>query len=431
MDVLLINPPTCDQYDLASTKQLLAPAPPLGLGYLAAVLERAGYCTAIMDMTPDEITKEDLIQCITTAQPRIVGITTVMTNYNTALKVARLVKDVNEEIKVVMGGPHVSFLAQQTLEHPCVDFVIEGEGEESIVELTQSLLEGRPSLDEIKGLSFRQHGVYTYTGRRSFLKDLDAIPFPARDKLNLSKYLMPGTIITSRGCPSRCIFCAANKLYDGTCRFRSIDNILAELEILHREYHVKEFFIADDTFTVSRKRVMEFCDRLIAGNLGYSWTCESRVDTIDEALLTRMKESGCTKIQFGVESGVQQIVNRIHKGIQLEDVEKRVQSAANLGIQVICSFIIGHPDDTIETVEETIAFAKQLKSYSTELATVKNFFSLLTPLPGTYVYDNLEELGITLLSTNWDRYVFHTPVIRTRHLSERELYNLYLQALGA
>lgn len=431
MDVLLINPPTCEIGDLPITRQLAAPAPPLGLVYLAAMLDEAGYTVEIVDMIPEGMRKEDLLTIIKKDCPLLVGISTVMINYNNSLKIAKSIKEYNPEIKVVLGGPHVSFIPAQALLNPFVDFVIVGEGEDTLVELAGFLKHGTPELEAINGLCFHKNGAFTSNAKRALREDLDSLPFPARDKLVLKNYLMPGTIITSRGCPSKCIFCAANKLYEGTCRFRSISNIIEEMDTLCKTYGITEFFIADDTFTASRKRVLEFCEHMIKLKANYTWVCESRIDTIDEHLLQKMRKAGCIKIQFGVESGVQQILDKIRKGIKLEDVEERVKAAVGLGLNVICSFIIGHPDDTQETVRETIAFAKKLKSFSTNEATVKNFFSLLTPLPGTYVYENLADLGVTLLSTNWDRYVFHHPVIRTKNLSEQELFNLYLQALSA
>jgi len=436
LDVLLVAPPSvaAKPYDKDGGMTL-----PLGLGYLAAVLEQAGYNVELLDMAAEQARGADVTRIVRDRQPRVVGISTMVVTYKNGLRIAELVKAASPMTKVIVGGPQATFLVEETLACPAVDVLARYEGEETILELMRHFDGDGSALDQIRGIAFRVDGRICETGARHLIKDLDRLPFPARHLFKLDRYAKPGVLITARGCPSRCVFCAANTLYvDPPYRARAPRFIVDEIEEMVNRHGLNSFFIADDAFTLWPKRAIEICDLIIERRLAVQWTCEARVNTMTPVLARKMVEAGCIEVQYGVETGNPDIMQLIRKGISLEQVETVVNYSQAIGLDVICSFIIGFPWDTADTVRQTLDFALRLGRLGASAPNrggknrgrVVAMYSPLTPLPGTTIYQHAEALGIRFLTRDWDRFTFTVPVIETPHLSAVQVRQALYGGLG-
>lgn len=438
-DILLISPPSIAKLRRPPRQQQVSKdgyVPPLGLCYLAAVLERGGYHVDLIDMQAENLRGTDLAHWVRERRPRVVGIGTTVVTYKNGLRIAELVKEVSPTTPIIVGGPQATFLIEETLACPAVNILVRFEGEETIVELMHHFDGQGPALDQIRGIAFRDGGRIHQTEPRPLIADLDTLPFPARHLLKGSLYAKPGVLITARGCPSHCIFCAANTLYPHVhYRARAPQAVVDEIEDL-LSYGVGEFFIADDAFTLQSKRAIEICDLIMARGVKARWTCEARVTSMTPELVRKMHEAGCYLVQYGVETGNSDIMKLIRKGIRLTQVEEVVNFSQAAGLDVICSFIIGFPWDTQQTVRQTIDFARNLCRMGARepnlggpnRGLVNAMFAYLTPLPGTHLYDQADQLGIRLLSRDWDRYTMASPIIETRHLSADDMRDLYIEA---
>jgi len=439
-DALLIAPPPIAKLRQSVEQRAVSRSgyiPPLGLGYLAATLEREGYTVDLLDMQAEGVRGADLVRIVQERRPRLVGLTAMVVSYKNALRVAQLVKEASPTTHVVIGGPQATFLVEETLACPAVDVLVRHEGEETIVELMRHFAGDGISLDSIRGIAFRDGDQIYRTAHRPSLTNLDSLPFPARHLFKAHLYTKPGILITARGCPSHCVFCAANALYPDVCyRARSPQAVVDEIVELVEHFGVGEFFIADDVFTLQPKRAIEICEQIIRRGLKARWTCEARVNSMTPELIQKMREAGCYLVQYGVETGNPEIMGQIRKGITLDQVEEVVNFSQAAGMDVICSFIIGFPWDTRHTVEQTIAFARRLCRMGARepnlggsgRGLVNAMFAYLTPLPGTYLYNHADELGMRILSRDWDHFTMSAPIVETDHLSATEMRNLYVEA---
>jgi len=388
--------------------------PPLGLGYIASKLILDGFKVEIIDMAALDLSLNRLKREVEQREPKIVGITAETLTYKNALKAAKLVKEVDSRILTVLGGPHVTFLAEKALTNSQVDVVVRREGEITMSEVARRFLRGNGNLENIEGITYRKDGHIISNPERPLIEDLDSLPFPARELFPLDRYRVPGTLITSRGCPSKCIFCSAGAMYGGRYRVRSPESVASEVHHMIEKFNFDKFFIADDTFTVFRDRTRKICRSI--SDLNVQWFCESRVNTVNKEILKEMAESGCRVIQYGVESGSQKILNSIRKGITVEQVRKAVKWSVEVGIIPVCSFMVPHPEDTLETIEETRKFMEELKSLGALVV-----ISLTTPFPGTYLYDHAKELGLKFILEDTDRYDMATPVFTTKNLTLEQI----------
>ncbi|TEB05787.1 Ribosomal protein S12 methylthiotransferase RimO [Pelotomaculum schinkii] len=435
-DVVLVNPIIPSWYtevlEVHPEKDWLKPpvgSPPLGLLYIAAYLVSRGYKVKVLDIMRKKIKKSEFIGFLEQEQPKIVGLVVFSEATVSVFEFCSSAKEWNPNVITVLGGPHVTFMDEETLQHEAVDIIVRGEGELSMAELADYFLQQRGSLNEIKGITYKMN-----TGKdveivrnpgRPYIKELDQLPFPLRTAIDMEEYPMPGTIITSRGCPGSCIFCAAGAISGGRYRTRGIDNVILEIEEMRRIFKIDYITVVDDTFTAFPERTRAFCHYYNKSNSGFAWGCESRVDDVSRELLTLMVESGCDAIQFGVESGVQSVLYSIRKNITVEQIEVAVRWAREAGIRFIaCSFIIGHHSDTHDTVRQTLEFAKHLRdSYG-----VTPFFGMCTPYPGTYLYRNREKLGVTIYSKGWDTHQLIYSNISTKYLTRQDIQRWYYKA---
>ena len=408
-EVLLMQPPLPPPMN-AFVKEVTI-SPPLGLCYIASSLsENLGIDPRIVDCAILDLDERDIENEIKKENPKILGISTSTHTYKNALKIAQTAKGLNKEITTVLGGPHSSILDKETLSNEHVDIVVRQEGELTMVELANFMIERKGDISTIKGITYRERDSIRRTPDRPLIENLDTLPFPARHLLPLNMYKVPATIITGRGCPSRCIFCAAKALSGHQYRVRSPDNVVEETKQMLTAINPQFLFVADDTFTVFEDRTREICRDY--RELGVRWVCESRVNTINQEMIKEMANSGCFMIQFGVESGSQTILDSIRKGITIEQIRKAVLMCKDHGIKPVCSFMIPHPDDTWETIKQTESLMEELRDLGVQI-----FVSLTTPFPGTYLFDNAEALGVEYVTRDTDEFNLATPVIRTKHLS--------------
>ncbi len=439
VDVLLVNSPVkYPEIDGHARMQ-----PPLGLAYIGAVLLENDTSVLALDMNvlhkdvqsddlssiaqsilSDQLvprlarTRHPLKNLVKREKPRIVGISTYTQTYLNALEIARTVKAVDPEIITVLGGPHVTFLPADAMKRSEVDIVVRNEGEFTMLELVKYYKDQLGSLKEIKGINFRRQGKCVATPARPSIENLDALPYPARHLLPLHSYRYPGNLLTARGCPAQCIFCAAGAMSGRKYRMRSPRNVVNELVNLYEELKLRHFTFADDTFTVFRDRTLKICDLIKESGLNMSWGCSTRVNTVTKEILERMAKSGCDNINFGVESGNQRILNSIKKGVTLKQVRDAVKWTRELEMIPVCSFMMPHPDDTLETILETKKFMKELLELGADVS-----LTLTTPFPGTYLYNHAKELGVTITSDNWDDFDCCTAVVATKYLSQKEIYS--------
>lgn len=411
-DILLAQPPMPEHLHQYAREVIVCP--PLGLGYLASTLLENGFEAELIDLSIENPDRKGVELELQKREPKILGITTTTSTYKNALNVAAIAKELDRNVVTVLGGPHVTFTEEEALGNQQVDIVVRHEGELTTLELCQKLLREKRGLEHVAGISYRKDNAIVKNPDRPLIEDLDRLPFPARHLMRLDKYLSPGTIITSRGCPSKCIFCAAEAMSGGKYRVRSPANVVAEIEKVVNDFGPKFLFIADDTFTVFRDRTREICKLLRNLAKKIEWVCESRANFIDKPILQEMAEAGCTAIQLGVESGSEKILKSIKKGINLDQVRRAVRWAVEAKILPVCSFMVPHPEDTWKTVKETKKSMLELKDMGAFI-----YVSVTTPFPGTYLYLHAKELGVTIVTEDTDKYDLtgENPVIRTRNLS--------------
>ena len=409
MRVLLINP----YYPISET-----PSPPLGLAYLGAALEKAGVQIKILDYVVYPYQRDGLEAVLKKFKPHVAGATAVSMTFDHAKQILYDVKTIDPEILTVMGGPHITFCAQETLKSVAeLDAVVIGEGEETIVELIRALQCGR-DLGSVNGIAYRVDSKILTTARRKWIKNLDALPFPARHLLPLGRYRalgMPISMTTSRGCPYKCIFCVGRKMVGARVRYHSADRVAAELQYLASlKFH--QINIADDLFTANQKRCLAVCQKILDKKLVVNWTSFARVDTVSETLLSGMKAAGCTAVSFGIESANPGILKTIKKGITLEQIRNAVRMCRRAGIRAFASFILGLPGETPQTIKETLDFAANLQPEGLAYG-----FHILAPFPGTEVREQADRLGIRILTDEWSKYDANRAVVETASANHRML----------
>jgi radical SAM superfamily enzyme YgiQ (UPF0313 family) len=391
LKALLIAPP-----QWIRGKKLLGefcfPAVPLGLSYIAAVLESHGFSSAIMDMSFQEIGLERVEEKLAHDKPEIVGISSMTSNFQNALMVAKAVKLRSPESTVVMGGVHPTFTHKEILSTiPEVDVVVRYEGEFTMSDLADAL-ENNRSLREVKGISFREGTRVISTPLRERIEDLDSLPFPAHHLLepsvenyirNFGKRSLP--VITTRGCPFSCIYCSTMAFHGRKYRTRSIANVMAELEYLIEKFKADNISFIDDNFTMQNERVFAFCKEIKKRNLLIEWGCSARVDQVSEKLLKTMKEAGCNDLFLGIESVSQRVLSLVKKRYGVKQAKDAVRAAEKLGIRTHCSFIIGLPGESARTLRNMEKFVEETKPSGRVLP------NLLVTFPGTELRERKSE----------------------------------------
>jgi anaerobic magnesium-protoporphyrin IX monomethyl ester cyclase len=394
MKVLLVNPSSAIWN---APKQV-----PLGLAYLAATLEKEGHKVKILDMNINKDLFPELKR-----DPDVVGFTATTPTIKTVWHLAEQVKKAAPAL-VAVGGPHPSALPFESIEKCGVDVVVVGEGDETFKEIC-ALTEAKKSLVGVKGCVCKENGQIIDNGTRSLIKDVDSLPFPAFHLFDLEKYgnaqpirdYKKGArsfyIFTSRGCPYSCLFCSKS-LYGRTFRPRSPENVLEEWRILVDDYKATEIGMQDDIFNFHKPRALKICSMIKKEGLDVPWiTCNGiRTNHTDAELLSAMKQAGCYRVGYGVESGNQQVLNFLQKAQTLQMVEDAFKATKKVGLESMGFFMIGNPAETEETIDQTIDFAIKLDP------TVAHF-TISSPFPGTQTRKLVEANG-KLLITDWDNY---------------------------
>lgn len=397
--VALIIPPTLEM------GKMWCPNLPIGLAYLAAVIEKAGYELALIDCQALQINHQMLGEKLAAFKPDVVGITSVTPFITSTLMVARVAKENCPDAPVILGGPHATFMDTQILtQHPDVDIIVRGEGEETLLELLAKLPSGG-DLKDIAGITYRNNGQVTRTPNRPYIQNLDELPYPAYHYFALSKYNFFGRrilpILTSRGCPYQCAYCVSSRMVGTAYRARDPIKVADELEWLKNEQKAGTFSFYDDAFTYDQQRAIKICEEIKRRRIGIPWDCQTRVDKINREVLVKMKEADCQLVSFGAESGCQKILDAVHKRTTVEQNEAAIKLAKDVGLSVAMSVVIGYPSETAESLQQTFKFIKRAKPDYVYLC-------LATPYPGTALRSTLEELGWPI-SQDWSHYDMQVP----------------------
>ncbi len=432
MRVLIVNPPwpgkgfgTRSQNRIIKHRSDKFLQYPVYLAYSAAQLKEAGHEVFYIDSV---IQDYDLARTISEAvktEPEVIFMETttpsIAADYD---NLTRLRKATNAG--VVVGGPHATYFHRAVLEEcPAIDVVIRHEFDTKISAVVSNIRD----LSTIPGITYRNGSDIVDNGDGEYAADLDPIPFPDRETVPWRWYLEAWysrqpfmNLMTSRGCPYHCSFCLwPQSMYGHKQRFRSVENVIAEIRQLVDRYGVKELNIDDGTFTTNRKRVIEFCRRLREEKFDLMWTCNGRVDTLDDGMLCEMKKAGCKMIRLGVESGSQEVLDKIKKGLTLQQIEDGVRMVKKHGLQALGGFMFGFPYDSRKTVEETIRFAKKLSLDQVQ-------FSIAMCYPGTSLYEYAKKNDL-LLAKSFDEFdMTHGPVVKTVDMERAELEHILARA---
>ena len=415
MRILLIQPP----YPFSEF-----PKPSSALMSLGTILKQAGKEVEVLDLLSAHYSTDKIDRRLARFKPDVIGVTSVTMNFPLAVQTLQYCKRKAPEAVAVMGGPHVTFTAEETLrKYPEVDIVVRGEGEETMRELVRALEHGE-SLERVRGLSFRRNGETVKTGDRPFIADLDALPMPDRTLFPLSRYLamrVPVSVLSSRGCPMDCSFCVGYRMTGRKGRFRDPLKVVDEIEA-SRGLGFEEVCIDDDLFTRKRSHVFPICDEILRRGLEMNLYIFARVDTVDEPLLKKLREAGCRMICFGLESGNQKVLDLAHKRATPEKARRAVDLCKEVGISPLGSFILGLPGETRETMEETISFAQSLG--------IPYGFHLLSPFPGTRVRERASEFGLKILNDDWSLYDADHAVTETEGVSAAEVQSFAKSFFG-
>jgi len=365
--------------------------PPLPHFLIATILRDSGHQAKVIDASFLPHGMFDVENLIIEYDFLII-LTSTMTCKEDASSLVRLKKK-NPRLKTILFGAHPTFMPMQTLSLEGVDFIVRGESELVIKELIDAYEKKDESWKKVLGIGWKEKNRVFINERHPFIENLDTLPIADRNLLlhsNKIDYFNPvvkripyTTMMTSRGCPGRCIFCSSPPFYGAKYRMQSPDRVVREIEYL-RNQGFKEIFFRDETFTASRRRVVEICNEIINRKIDITWICSVRVGTVDYELMKLMKRAGCHMLRVGVETGIQQLLDNIKKDIRIEDTEKLFYLAHKIGMDTHAHCMLGVPGETWETINETIKFVKKIDP------TIVTF-GICTPYPGTELFRMVEE----------------------------------------
>jgi anaerobic magnesium-protoporphyrin IX monomethyl ester cyclase len=408
-EILIINEPFvkdfCRTQRWAARSRGRVLRAPDWLAYATAVLEASGFTATLFDMVANDQSKEDLRAIVRSRQPAFVVLDSTTPSIYSDIECARIVKEESDAV-VIMVGPHVSVLPQETLREAngAVDVACIGEYDYTVKEV----IENFDTLDMVKGIAYYKGGQVITTSLRPFIENLDKVPFPAWQQIDLMKYFDGGKlypyidVISGRGCPNQCIFCLWPAVMHGTrYRLRSAANVVDEIErdiaLCPQVLKGGEFFFEDDTFTVNKARAIELCNEIMRRGLKITFSVNARADTADLEMFTVMKKAGCRELLVGFESGVQKILDTAHKNITLEQSRRFMKLAKEARLKVHGCFVIGLPGETEDTAKDTVDFALSLGCSTIQ-------FSGAVPFPGTEFF-RMAEKEEWLKSREWSRWL--------------------------
>lgn len=450
MRILLINPPDDLEFFLGKGKNFVPVFEPLGLLYISAVCKQRGYSVSVIDAFAEKLSSKCLKEEISKIQPEVIGFTSFTSNGSVIYELGKWVKKEYPDITVIFGNVHASVYAEAYLKNKCCDIIVHGEGEGPILKILEVLEKKQKDFSMISSISFLKNGNFITTSGSCFVEDLSLLPLPDRNALKKELYNIPlisnmpyfgkknsvgKHMFTSRGCPFSCVFCVIHNKRKQ--RFNSVINVVNEMEILLNDYSADYIFIMDSIFISNKKRVMDICKEIKGRRLNFKWGCEGHVNFVDDELVKEMESAGCNDMAFGIESGVQRILDNVQKGTRLESIENAVNMVKkNTKIKVSGLFIIGLPGETYKDSLQTIEFSKRLPLDMAQ-------FSILTPFPGSPLFLELKEKGeidtgiredgsidtsVWLRYSAYISYTSHNPIWVTPGLSARALKKLQKMA---
>ena len=422
--VALVNPP----YPVEAPQAIFLP---LGISYLTAVLEEKGYNVDVVDCQTTHPTQQELEDKFRSLNCDIIGVTSATLTYNPALNILKAAKTALPKSVTMIGGPHVTVMDQQTFqESNNVDIVVRSEGEQTMLELAALISSGNNyDFSQVLGITYKQNDKVLRNNDRPFIQNIDLLPHPAHKHFDVSKYRILNKtylpIITSRGCPFQCTFCAGYKMCGRGFRGRSPIKVVDELEWLRDDFGGGAFAFYDDTFTFDVNRAIAICDEIKKRKFNLPWDCRTRVDKVSPNLLSKLHSAGCQLVHFGVESGNQEILNLMRKGTTVEQNAQAIKWAKEAGISVAISLVIGYPTETPEQLQQTIDFIYKIKPDYVYMCEA-------VPYPGTELYDFTKSLGLEL-AKDWSLYHEQTQVFQNNLLpleklnqTKKEFYDRYL-----
>jgi anaerobic magnesium-protoporphyrin IX monomethyl ester cyclase len=436
--VLLMHPPYYTLFNVDRRHEI-----PLGLLYIAAVLREGGYDVSVYNpdtltsWLPRDLTKHQsqfdyseyrrnladpkgmawvkLKSVLEEVKPDVVGVGFLTMSYTSAGRTVDIVKALNRNALLIGGGVGATIMPSETLDNAGFDYAVRGEGEHTMLELLDTLRDGG-DMHKVKGVSFRDNGGIVHNPDREYIKNIDELPFPARDLLLQRGYYTPrdfGKIISSRGCPFDCNFCACRIAWGNTYRFRSPENVVDEIGRVHDTYGTRSFSFLDDTFYHDEERVLRICDLIEERGLQIKWNCLVRGININGEVIKRMKSVGLSDVDIGVESGSQRILDSMNKRIDLEGVKESIKLLKDLGVYIRANFIIGYPGETPETLEKTIELIKELD--------VEYVVEVFKPFHGTKAYEKLEQEGRLIHLPIDEHYDYYRQTFTTESIDYKQL----------
>ena len=418
--VLLIHPP-CEKE--IYQRFLGLTAPPTGLAYVAAALERE-HKVKIIDMPAGGKDIANVKKEIEIFKPDILGVYCATYRVDHANQVINTTKEVDTSIRTIMGGPHASLLAEDVLEeNPNLDAVVCGEGDITVPELVNAWESGEPT--KVKGIVFRENGRIVRNPPRPLIDDLDSLPYPARHLLPMDRYRLfetfkIATMVSSRGCPYGCHYCSVSAIYGKKWRARSAKNVVDEMEYLCNNYDMDLIMFFDDNFDLDRKRTESICDEIMERGLDIPWGYESASMGTDRDHLKKLREAGCRILSYGIETSSQKSISTMKKNISTQEIREVMDASKDLGMLRIANVILGLPGETREDVIESIELMKELEPEYP-------LFFLPTPYPGTKFHETAEKMGV-IKELDWSKYTTANPIIETQELSLKEIRELNTKA---
>ena len=401
---------------------------PIYLAYIVAVLEKAGIDVRFIDGVVEEMSISTFASAVTKTEPDMVVLECSTPSIDSDLLTAKVLKEKMKNVFVVLVGSHPTFFHQDVIrENPQLDAICRGEFDLTVRDLATALSNG-DNLKRVKGITYKDENGIHVNEDRPLIENLDKLPFPARHIVK-SDYYRQGTfvgkhsttMVTSRGCPYRCIFCLwPRTLYGRKLRPRSPENVVDEIEQVVKDHHVDEIYFDDDSMALDRDRILGICRLIEKRNIKVKWIPQCRVDSMDEGVVQAMKRAGCHYIRFGIESGSQKMLKIMKKGISLAQIERAFNLCRKAGIKTQAFFLFGIPGETQETIKETIEFAKDLKADSAQ-------FAVVIPHPGTELYEVCKKNG-WLRYSSWGDFSACNSIIETSQLSREDVERARIRA---
>lgn len=421
--ILLINPPWITQ-DETVWHGIKGAMPPLSLLSIGAVLEQAGMEVVVLDAHLRAMSERAVAEEIARVRPRVVGITMMTSTAIVTHRTAQLVKEIDPGITVVVGGVHADAMPEETLRNRCIDLVVRGDGEYTMLEICQ----GRDR-EDIDGVSYVEDGRPKHNPARPILMDLGSLPPYAYHLVPMGEYYpavgayraLPAiNMLMTRGCPGKCIFCNSAET---TLRSRPAAQVVDEIIHLRDTYGIREIQFYDDTFTVDKRNALEFCRLMKEKKVGVGFVCFARTDCFAPKMAKALAEAGCHQVMFGIEAGSRKMLKILRKDIDLEKTRGAVKLAQQHGLEVRATFVFGTPGETPETIQETLDYALELDP---DIA----LFNITTPYPGTQLYQWADERGL-LDTKDWWQYELGNLLVDLGSITKEELLRCYDKAFKA